>query len=137
MTPCEDNTAAAADARSSAALRQIEAFAKRQDDCGCYSVVGEVLLSLAPHERSAVVRELFSSAVRQRRKIIVLVELLRELDQLSGTSDHGEIEEAAMLFNDMAEQARLGSQLLRSLASHWSEFQQSKQSQLSGKGLLP
>ncbi|EJL53671.1 hypothetical protein PMI09_03007 [Rhizobium sp. CF122] len=114
---------AAADARTRSALRQIKAFAKRPDlDCGCSSVVGEVLLNLRPKERAAVVGELFLSAVRQRMKVTTLMELLMELDQFGPATDQGEIEEAAMIFDDMAEQARLGSQLLRAFSYNRSEL---------------
>ena len=114
---------AAADARTRSALRQIKALAKRPDlDCGCSSVVGEVLLNLRPKERAAVVGELFLSAVRQRMKVTTLMELLMELDQFGPATDQGEIEEAAMIFDDMAEQARLGSQLLRAFSYNRSEL---------------
>ncbi|MBY3102317.1 hypothetical protein HFO69_32250 [Rhizobium laguerreae] len=100
--------------RALSALRQIKAFAKQPEvGCGCSTVVGEVLTNLGPAERAAVVRELFASAVRQRSKAGTLLELLRELDQLGPATDIGELEEAAMIFDDLAEQARLGSQLLR------------------------
>ncbi|OWV97579.1 hypothetical protein ATY81_09190 [Rhizobium sp. R72] len=115
--------AGAADARTRSALRQIKAFARRPDlDCGCSSVVGEVLLNLRPKERAAVVAELFLSAVRQRTKVTTLMELLMELDQFGPATDQGEIEEAAMIFDDMAEQARLGSQLLRAFSYNRSDL---------------
>ena len=39
--------------------------------------------------------------------------MLKDLHQLSERSDRGEIEEAVMLFEDIADQARLGAQFLR------------------------
>ncbi|QFY62709.1 hypothetical protein FZ934_20225 (plasmid) [Rhizobium grahamii] len=100
--------------RALSALRQIKAFTRKPElDCGCSTVVGEVLASLEPSERASVVSELFSSAIRQRTKVATLLELLREFDELGPATDIGELEEAAMIFEDLAEQARLGSQLLR------------------------
>lgn len=93
----------------------------RDRECGCSSVVRDLLKSLGAHERGPVVRELFCAAVRQRTKVITLSELLQELDDLSYRSDPGEVYEAAMLFEDMAEQARLGSQYLKALSVHCSE----------------
>ncbi len=96
------------------ALRQIKALARKPElDCGCATVVGEVLTSLAPVERAAVAVDLFAAAIRQRSKATALLDLLQEFDQLGAATDIGELEEAAMLFDDLAEQARLGSQLLR------------------------
>ncbi|CAN7589388.1 hypothetical protein [Rhizobium sp. LjRoot258] len=108
-----------AQTRAQAAVRQIKAFIKRPDtDCGCSSVVGEVLGSLTSDELGPVLRELFVASVRQRTKVLTLAELLNDLDQLSEASDRGEIDEAIMLFEDMADQAKLGAQFLRSLAQH-------------------
>jgi hypothetical protein len=115
-------------ARARSALRQIKAFVKGPDfDCACSSVVGEVLLNLAPKERAAVVGELVVSAVRQRTKLITLMELLMELDELGPATDRGEIEEAAMIFDGLAEQARLGSQLLRAYSFYRSNLRQAAQ----------
>ncbi|MDR9804675.1 hypothetical protein [Rhizobium hidalgonense] len=101
------------------ALRQIKAFAKSPDlDCGCSSVIGEVMVNLVPRQRAVVAQELFSSAIRQRTKVATLLELLRELDQLGSATDVGELEEAALIFDDMAQQARLGSQLLRAFSAN-------------------
>ena len=112
-------SAAQADKRTLSALRQIKAFARNPDfDCGCSSVIGEVLVSLVPPQRAAVVQELFSAAIRQRAKVGTLLELLRELDQLGPATDIGEIDEAALIFDDMAQQARLGSQLLRAFSAN-------------------
>ena len=96
------------------ALRQIKAFARDPDlDCGCSSVLGEVLLQLEPGQRGAVMQELFTSAIRQRGKVETLTELLKELDQFGPASDVSEIAEAALIFEDVAQQARLASQFLR------------------------
>ncbi|WP_244499518.1 hypothetical protein [Rhizobium sp. AC44/96] len=96
------------------ALRQIKAFAKKPEmDCGCATVVGEVLTNLAPVERAAVATDIFAAAIRQRAKAQTLLELLQEFDQFGAATDIGELEEAALLFDDLAQQARLGSQLLR------------------------
>ncbi len=96
------------------ALRQIKAFARDPDlDCGCSSVLGEVMLQLEPRQRGAVMQELFASAIRQRGKVETLIELLGELDQFGPASDISEIAEAALIFEDVAQQARLASQFLR------------------------
>lgn len=125
MNTGHETVCTSADARARSALRQIKAFAKRPDlDCGCSSVVGEVLLNLAPKERAAVVGELFLSAMRQRTKVTTLMELLKELDQFGPATDRGEIDEAAMIFDDLAEQARLGSQLLRAFSFNRSNVRQ-------------
>ena len=117
LTTTNAPSSLAPDRRTLSALRQIKAFAKNPDlDCGCSSVIGEVLVNLVPRQRAAVVQELFSSAIRQRTKVVTLLELLKELDQLGPATDIGEIEEAALIFDDMAQQARLGSQLLRAFA---------------------
>jgi hypothetical protein len=117
-----DDAPAPANARTHAAVREIKALIRRADrECGCSAVVGDLLKSLAVDEQAPVVRELFGAAVRQRTKVIALSELLQELDDLSASPDQGELDEAAMLFEDMADQARLGSQYLRALSAHWSD----------------
>lgn len=98
-------------------VRQIKAIAKRLGPDGdCWSAVGEVLTRLAPAERKSIVQELFLLAVRQRGKIATLIDLTMGLEKLDAQAEKGELEEAAMLFQDMAEQARLGSQLLKAVA---------------------
>ena len=62
-----------------------------------------------------------------RTKLITLMELLMELDELGPATDRGEIEEAAMIFDDLAEQARLGSQLLRAYSFYRSNLRQAAQ----------
>ncbi len=114
MTRRVETPGGSADRRALLALRQIKAFAKNQDfDCGCAAVVGEVLVHLVPRQRAAVAQELFIAAIRQRGKLETLLELLRELDQFGPATDISEIGEAAMIFEDIGQQARLGSQLLR------------------------
>ncbi|PDS40578.1 hypothetical protein CO662_34470 [Rhizobium anhuiense] len=114
MTSRQEPCGSSADKRTLLALRQIKAFAKNPDlDCGCSSIVGEVLVHLVPRQRAAVVQELFVSAIRQRGKLETLLELLKELDQFGPATDISEIGEAAMIFEDIAQQARLGSQLLK------------------------
>lgn len=109
--------------RGLSALRQIKAFAKKPEmDCSCATVVGEVLRSLGPMERAAVASDLFAAAVRQRAKANTLLELLQEFDQFGAATDIGELEEAAMLFDDLAERARLGSQLLRAFTFNRSDL---------------
>ncbi|GAA3101894.1 hypothetical protein GCM10010520_53800 [Rhizobium viscosum] len=101
------------------ALRQIKAFAKESDsDCSCTLIIGELLAHLVPRQRAAVVQELFMSALRQRTKVGTLLELLRELDQFGPASEIGEVDEAALIFDDVAKQARMGSQLLRAFAAN-------------------
>ena len=98
----------------SSALRQIKTFAKDPDsDCSCTLIIGELLAHLVPRQRAAIVQELFMSALRQRTKVATLLELLKELEQFGPTCEIGEVEEAALVFDDVAKQARLGSQLLR------------------------
>ncbi|EJJ26285.1 hypothetical protein [Rhizobium sp. CF142] len=100
-------------------LRQIKAFAKDPDcDCSCILIIGELLAHLAPTQRAAVAQELFMSALRQRTKVGTLLELLKELDQFGPASEIGEIDEAALIFDDVAKQARMGSQLLRAFAAN-------------------
>jgi len=107
------------DRRIFSALRQIKAFAKDPDsDCSCTLIIGELLAHLVPRQRAAVVQELFMSALRQRTKVGTLLELLRELEQFGPASEIGEVEEAALIFDDVAKQARMGSQLLRAFAAN-------------------
>lgn len=117
MTGKQSRSGSLADNHILAAVRQIKAFAKNPAlDCGCSTVVGQVLVSLVPKQRAAVVQELFLSAMRQRDKVATLMELLKELDQFGPATEIGEVEEAALIFDDLAQQARLGSQLLRAFA---------------------
>lgn len=110
---------AAGDRRILSAMRQIKAFAKNPDaDCSCTLIIGELLAHLAPRQRAAVVQELFVSALRQRTKVGTLFELLRELEQFGPACDIGEVEEAALIFDDVAKQAKIGSQLLRAFAAN-------------------
>ncbi len=119
MNSATENLAPLANTRVHAAVREIKSLIKRTDrDCGCSSVVGDLLRSLSPNEQGPVVRELFGAAVRQRMKVIALSELLNDVTGLSELPDRGELEEASMLFEDMAEQARLGSQFLGALSVH-------------------
>lgn len=98
-------------------VRQLKVLAKRLDpECDCSSAVGEVLTRVAPAERKSIVQELFHLAVRQRVKVATLIDLTMGLEELDPHAEKGELEEAAMLFDDMAEQARLGSQLLKAVA---------------------
>ncbi len=98
-------------------VRQIKVLAKQLGpDCDCSSAVGEVLTRVAPPERKSIVHELFLLAVRQRVKVATLIDLTMGLEELGSHAERGELEEAAMLFDDMAEQARLGSQLLKAAA---------------------
>lgn len=107
------------DKRILSALRQIKAFAKDPDtDCSCTLIIGELLAHLAPRQRAAVMQELFVSALRQRTKVGTLFELLRELEQFGPASEIGEVEEAALIFDDVAKQARIGSQLLRACVAN-------------------
>ena len=118
MTPAFEGSKTAR-ARAHAAVQQINAYIRRPEtDCGCSSVVGEVLGGLTSTELGPVVRELFTASVRQRAKVLTLAELLKDLEQLSERSDSGELDEAVMLFEDMAHQARLGAQFLRALSRH-------------------
>jgi len=117
MTGKQSRSGSLADNHILEAVRQIKAFAKNPAlDCGCSTVVGQVLVSLVPKQRAAVVQELFLSAMRQRDKVSTLMELLKELDQFGPATEIGEVEEAALIFDDLAQQARLGSQLLRAFA---------------------
>lgn len=107
------------DRRIFSALRQIKAFAKAPDsDCSCPLIIGELLAHLVPRQRAAVVQELFMSALRQRTKVGTLLELLKELEQFGPASEIGEVEEAALIFDDVANQARMGSQLLRAFVAN-------------------
>ncbi|GEM_PF-1768606 len=107
------------DRRIFSALRQIKAFAKDPDsDCNCTLIIDELLAHLVPRQRAAVVQELFMSALRQKTKVGTLLELLKELEQFGPASEIGEIEEAALIFDDVAKQARMGSQLLRAFVAN-------------------
>lgn len=98
-------------------IRRIRMLAKQiGSGCDCLSAVQEILARLSVPEKELVVRDLFKLAIRQRAKVAILVELTTGLEEFGFSIDHGEIEEAAMLFDDMAEQARLGSQILKAVA---------------------
>lgn len=102
-----------------AAVRQIKAFAKDPEaDCSCALIIGELLAHLVPKQRAAVVQELFMSALHQRTKVGTLLELLKELELFGPASEIGEIEEAALIFDDVAKQAKMGSQLLRAFVAN-------------------
>ena len=58
------------------------------------------------------------SALRQRTKVGTLLELLKELEQFGPASEIGEVEEAALIFDDVANQAKMGSQLLRAFVAN-------------------
>lgn len=127
MTSRQEPCRSPADKRTLDALRQIKAFAKNPDlDCRCSAIVGEVLVHLVPRQRAAVVQELFVSAIRQRGKLETLLELLKELDQFGPATDISEIGDAAMIFEDIAQQARLGSQLLKAFAFNHEEVRSSR-----------
>ncbi|MGR9173384.1 hypothetical protein [Rhizobiales bacterium] len=118
MTMRLAKTNAAGDRRILSAVRQIKAFAKDPDaDCSCTLIIGELLAHLAPRQRAAVVQELFMSALRQRTKVATLLELLREVEQFGPASEIGEVEEAALIFDDVAKQAKIGSQLLKAFVA--------------------
>ena len=98
------------------AIRQIKVLARRLDpEYDCSSAVGEVLTRVEPSERKSIVQELYHLALRQRVKVATLVDLTTGLEELDSHAERGELEEAAMLFDDMALQARLGSQLLKAV----------------------
>ena len=119
MTTSLAENDAAGDRKIFSALRQIKAFAKDPDsDCNCTLIIGELLAHLVPRQRAAVVQELFMSALRQKTKVGTLLELLKELEQFGPASEIGEIEEAALIFDDVAKQARMGSQLLRAFVAN-------------------
>ena len=121
MTSATESLPPLANKRTHTALREIKSLIKRTGrDCGCSSIVGDLLRGLSPNEQGPVVRELFGAAVRQRMKVIALSELLSDVTGSSELPDQGELDEASMLFEDMAEQARLGSQFLRALSVHCS-----------------
>ena len=122
------------DRRILAALRQIKAFAKDPEaDCSCTLIIGELLAHLVPRQRAAVVQELFMSALRQRTKVGTLLELLRELEQFGPASEIGEIEEAALIFDDVAKQAKIGSQLLRAFVANRRDVLGARQSLIAKK----
>ncbi|WP_223216465.1 hypothetical protein [Rhizobium mesosinicum] len=58
------------------------------------------------------------SALRQKAKVGTLMELLKELEQFGPASEIGEVEEAALIFDDVAKQARMGSQLLKAFLAN-------------------
>lgn len=88
------------------------------DDGGCCSAVLPGLLAELPaHRRDDLMVEILLSAVRQRAKIKTLLDMLQDVDQLTTAASPGEMEEAALLFEDVAEQARTGAQLLKSLST--------------------
>jgi hypothetical protein len=119
MTTSLAENDAAGDRKIFSALRQIKAFAKDPDcDCSCTLIIAELLARLVPRQRAAVAQELFMSALRQRTKVGTLLELLKELDQFGPASEIGEVEEAALIFDDVAKQARMGSLLLRAFAAN-------------------
>lgn len=85
-------------------------------DCSCRDAVDQALIGLERRETELAVEDLLAAAVRQREKIIKLTDLLRDLDEAPAESDAGVIEEAALLFDDLALQARVGARLMRAMA---------------------
>lgn len=84
-------------------------------DCNCRDAVDQALVGLERRETELAAEDLLAAAVRQREKIIKLTDLLRDLGEAPAESDAGVIEEAALLFDDLAIQARIGAQLMRAI----------------------
>ena len=85
-------------------------------ECNCRDAVDHALAGLEQRETELAAGELLAAAVRQREKIIKLTDLLRDLDEAPAEGDGGVIEEAALLFDDLALQARVGARLMRAMA---------------------
>lgn len=85
-------------------------------DCSCRDAVDQALIGLERRETELAVEDLLAAAVRQREKIIKLTDLLRDLREAPAEGDGGVIEEAALLFDDLALQARVGARLMRAMA---------------------
>ncbi|AJD46139.1 hypothetical protein C9413_06470 [Rhizobium sp. SEMIA 4085] len=112
-----DSNSILAAANVQAVIHQIRAIIRTSAlDCRCRDVVDDVLEGLERREKAVATEELLKAAVRQRDKIIKLTELLRDFGEVSTGSDGGVIDEAALLFDDLAMQAQVGSQFLHAIA---------------------
>ncbi|WP_155774555.1 hypothetical protein [Rhizobium etli] len=98
-------------------------------------MIDDVLEGLERREKAVATEELLKAAIRQRDKIIKLTELLRDFGEVSTGSDDGVINEAALLFEDLAMQAQVGSQFLQAIA-HGSAIAAAKRSSRDDPGSL-
>ncbi|WP_086999247.1 hypothetical protein [Rhizobium sullae] len=112
-----DSNSVLAAANVQAVIHQVRAIIRTNAlDCKCRDVVDDALEDLERRETAVATKELLKAAVGQRDKIIKLTELLRDLGDVSTGSDGGVIDEAALLFEDLAMQAQMGSQFLHAIA---------------------
>ncbi|WP_223843340.1 hypothetical protein [Sinorhizobium fredii] len=83
-------------------------------DCECRDRVDGALRDLERLERDRIVQRLLAAADEQRRRIEALLVLLGDFDPKEPSPlDDGMIDEAGLLFGDIAAAAELGSSLLR------------------------
>ncbi|PKA43307.1 hypothetical protein CWR43_09995 [Rhizobium sullae] len=98
-----DSNSVLAAANVQAVMHQVRAIIRTSAlDCKCRDVVDDALEDLERRETAVATEELLKAAVGQRDKIIKLTELLRDLGDVSTGSDGGVIDEAALLFEDLA-----------------------------------
>lgn len=87
-------------------------------DCECRSQLDEALDRFAVMERRRTMRSDLSNACSQRRKIEAILLFLQDLDDLKATEqDYSVFRDVALLFDDIADAAKQGSDAMRRLYS--------------------
>lgn len=88
-------------------------------DCDCRDRVESALQRFETLEHLRDQKRLVEDARHQRRTIAAILELLREIDELSFQDmDEGVLSEAALLFEDIAAAANAASRSLRLITSN-------------------
>ena len=86
-------------------------------DCECRARLDQSLVRFMALERRRMVRRNLLDARTQRDRIEAFLLLLKELDELeSSEPDHSVYKEVAFLFDDIANAARQGADLMRQLS---------------------
>ena len=87
-------------------------------DCECRSQLDEALDRFAVMERRRTMRGDLSDACSQRRKIEAILLFLQDMDDLEATEqDYSVFKDVALLFDDIADAAKRGSEAMRRLYS--------------------
>lgn len=98
--------------------RLTAAMKNAQFDCECRSQLDEALDRFAVMERRRTMRSDLSNACSQRRKIEAILLFLQDLDDLKATEqDYSVFRDVALLFDDIADAAKQGSDAMRRLYS--------------------
>jgi hypothetical protein len=87
-------------------------------DCSCRQRVGDALQRFVDQEQQRLDRHHLLEARQHRAAVAALLELLSDLEEISWSEgDRSVFQELANLFDDIAQQAQLGAEALRSIGA--------------------